>query len=187
MDTGKTHTAMSLAVGFKRTPARVAAIKLTGTACGRDLWSMKDAGADPVLSFVDGGLASTYCGKLEHLLSLHDLLLAYAAMAGAEWAIVEIADGLLQKETAALLQSHEFVKTVESWIVATSDPVAAVGAVSMMRGWGIEPVAITGLITLSPLAMREAESATGVACMTARDLQNGKLLDRWVNVRGVTS
>lgn len=175
MDAGKTHTAMSLIVGLRRQEQRVAAIKLTGTACGRDTWSMLDAGASPALDFVDGGYASTYLCILEHLLDLYGLLRAHAAAQGAEWVVVEIADGLLQEETAALLQSSHFSATVDAWVFATSDPLAAVGGVGVLRRWGIEVTAISGLISLSPLGMREAQVAAGVPCLTARELQQGKL------------
>ena len=78
MDSGKTHTAMSLIVGLRKQNQKVAALKLTGTAAGRDAWSMQDAGATPVLDFVDGGFASTYLCTLAELLALYQLLLAHA-------------------------------------------------------------------------------------------------------------
>jgi hypothetical protein len=175
MDSGKTHTAMSLVRGLRRQGLRVASIKLTGTACGRDSWSMADAGACPALNFVDGGYASTYLCTLDQLLDLHRLLTAAALAAGAEWVVVEIADGLLQRETAALLQSSRFTQTVDAWVFATGDPLAALGGVGVLRRWGLEPAAISGLIAQSPLAMREAQAATGVPCLTARELQQGAL------------
>lgn len=178
MDAGKTYTAMSLIVGLKRHGKRVAAMKLTGTACGKDSWSMADAGASPVLDFVDGGCPSTYRSSLQELLSLHELLCAQAAAQGAEWVVIEVADGVLQQETAALLQCPRFTTTVEAWVFATGDPVAALGGVQLLREWGIEPLAISGLISQSPLAMREAEACTGVKCHTAKDLQHGSLLEK---------
>ena len=175
MDAGKTHTAMSLIVGLRRHRQRVAAIKLTGTATGRDTWSMLDAGAYPALDFVDGGIASTYLCTLDDLLILYRLLTTYAAAKGADWVVVEIADGLLQEETAALLRSPAFTATVDAWVFATGDPVAAAGGVCMLRGLGIEPIAISGVISMSPLAMRETQAVTGIHCLTARELQCGDL------------
>lgn len=176
MDSGKTHTAMSLIVGLRRRGHRVAAVKLTGTACGRDTWSMADGGASPVLNFVDGGFGSTYLVPLDQLLDLHRLLLTHAATSGAEWVVVEIADGLLQTETAALLRSPPFTATVDAWVLAAGDPLGALGGMNLLRSLGIEVAAITGLITQSPLSMREAEAATGVRCRTAAELQRGELL-----------
>ncbi len=160
MDAGKTHTAMSLIEGLRRQNQKVAAIKLTGTAAGRDTWSMLDAGACPALDFVDGGYPSTYLCTLEQLLGLYELLCGHAAGQGADWVVVEIADGILQKETADLLQSARFTATVDAWIFATGDPVAASGAVRMLRDWDIKVAAISGLISQSPLGIKEVEAAT---------------------------
>ena len=175
MDAGKTHTAASLIVGLRQLGQRVAGIKLTGTATGRDTWNMLDAGAHPALDFIDGGMPSTYLVTLEELLRLYDRLVGHAASLGAQWVIVEIADGLLQPETAALLQSPAFTQSVSYWVFATSDPLAADGGVRLLRKWGIEPVAISGILSMSPLAMREAQSATKVRCLTAKELQCGEL------------
>ena len=175
MDSGKTYTAMSLIMGLQKTNARVAAIKLTGTAAGRDTWSMRDAGASIALDFIDGGVPSTYRCKLEELLDLHTRLLAYATAQGVDWVVVEIADGLLQDETAALLQEPSFTETIDTWIFAAGDPLGAVAGIGMMRDWGIEPIGISGIVSMSPLGMREVQAATGLSCLTARELQRGDL------------
>lgn len=180
MDAGKTHTAMSLIRGLKHDGHDVAAMKLTGTACGKDTWVMSDAGAHPVYDFIDGGYPSTYQCSLAQLLSLFKLLRAHAGAQGADCVVVEIADGLLQKETAALLSCAEFKASVAAWVFATGDPIGAVGGVHLLREWGIEPVAVSGLISLSPLAMNEAKVATGLRCYTAKELRLGILNDRLV-------
>ena len=173
MDAGKTHTAMSLIFGLKKGGERVAGIKLTGTASGRDTWNFVDAGATPSFDFIDGGFPSTHRCSLDELLNLHELLLAHAVAGGASTVVIEIADGLLQQETAALLQSPEFKRTIQHWVFATSDPLAADGGVRLLRKWGIQPLAISGVLSMSPLAMREAQAATGIQCLTAKELQRG--------------
>ena len=180
MDAGKTHTAMSLIVGLRANGQRVAGIKLTGTASGRDTWNLLDAGAVRALDFGDGGLCSTYLCSLEELLSLWDLLLGHATATEADWVVVEIADGLLQRETSALLQCESFTSKVNAWLFATRDPLGAVGGMSILRDWGIEPLAISGVVSMSPLASQEIENATGIRCLTARDLQLGKLNDQLI-------
>ena len=174
MDAGKTHTAASLISGLRKVTDRVAGIKLTGTAAGRDSWTMLDAGACTVLDFVDGGFPSTYLLGLSDLLDLHRLLLSHAAERGADWVVVEIADGLLQGETAALLKTRAFVDTVDAWIFAAGDPLAAVSGVRLLDEWGIRPVGISGRVTMSPLCVREATGATGMICFSAADLQAGR-------------
>ena len=175
MDAGKTHTAASLIKGLSVQGLPVAGIKLTGTAAGKDTCNMLDAGAITALDFVDGGLPSTYMTKLDELLSLNNLLLSLAAEKGAEWAVVEIADGLLQGETSALLQSADYLDTVDAWVFASAGSLGTVGGLGLLRGWGIEPLAVSGLGSLSPLGMRETEAATGVTCVTASQIQSGVL------------
>jgi hypothetical protein len=173
MDSGKTHTASSLIAGLRKGGDGVAGIKLTGTAAGRDTWAMLDAGACAALDFVDGGHPSTYLLGLDELLELHAHLLGHAAERGASWAVVEIADGLLQLETGALLRSRSFTDSVDAWLFAAGDPLAALSGVQLLRGWGITPAGVTGLVTMSPLAMREVTAATELPCFTAAALQAG--------------
>jgi hypothetical protein len=175
MDAGKTHTASSTIAGLRKLGQGVAGIKLTGTAAGRDTWSMLDAGACTALDFIDGGHPSTYLLGLHDLLELHEHLTALAADRGASWAVVEIADGILQGETAALLRSPAFTETVDAWLFAAGDPLAALSGAQLLRGWGIAPAGITGRVTMSPLAMREVTAATGLHCFSSPDLQAGLL------------
>jgi len=178
MDAGKTYTATSLIQGLRHAGVEVAGIKLTGTAAGRDTWGMLDAGACVALDFVDGGYPSTYRTSLGELLQLHRLLVGRAAHAGASWVVMEIADGLLQEETAALLRCAEFTRDIGAWVFAAGDPLSAAAGVRLLREWDIEPVAVSGRVTMSPLAMREAEAATGLACLSASRLQDGELTER---------
>ena len=175
MDAGKTHTVVSTIMGLRQVSTRVAGIKLTGTATGKDTWNMLDAGAFTALDFVDGGYPSTYLVSREKLLGLYSLLVGNASHQGAEWIVVEIADGLFQQETAALFQSAAFVETLDYCLFAAGDPMAAESGVRMLRQWGIEPIGISGVLTMSALCMREAEAATGLRCYTAKEIQAGDL------------
>jgi hypothetical protein len=171
MEAGKTYTAACLVKGLQQQGYSVAGIKLTGTATGRDTWSMLDAGARVALDFVDGGYPSTYLCTAEELLSLYDLLIHYAASQQAQVAVVEIADGLLQRETAALLQSERFTSSVGAWLFAAGDPLGAAAGVRILRDWGIGPLAVSGIVSMSPLGRKEVEVATGLPCVTAKEVQ----------------
>lgn len=177
MDSGKTHTVMSLILGLQRSGARVAGIKLTGTATGKDTWNMLDAGACVALDFVDGGYPSTYLCSADELVSLYGLLVGHAGAAAADWVVVEIADGLLQQETAALLRHLEFQSAVDAWMFAAGDPMAAESGARLLRHVGIEPIGMSGIVSMSALCIREAERATGIRCYTADELQGGLLND----------
>src|SRR6202171_5032968 len=175
MDAGKTHTALSLIMGLRQQGVRVAAIKLTGTATGKDTWNLLDAGACVALDFGDGGFPSSFLFFARCILRLHRLMLANAPAQEPDYVVVEIADGLLQSETAALLQDSRFTRTVDAWVFAAGDPLGAAGGVRVLRKWGIEPVAISGVVSMSALAIRETEIATHLPCLTAHGLQCGEL------------
>jgi hypothetical protein len=183
MDAGKTHTALSVIMGLRQQGFRVAAIKLTGTATGKDTWNMLDAGACVALDFVDGGFPSTYLCSADELVALHHLLIAHAASQKPEYVVIEIADGLLQRETAALLQDHRFTRTVDAWVFAASDPLGAAGGVRVLREWGINPVAISGVVSMSALGTRETQFATDLPCLTAQSLQCGELNSQLFGMR----
>ena len=53
--------------------------------------------------------------------------------------------------------------------------MAAEGGVRLLRKWDIEPIAVSGIVSMSPLAMREAQNASKVRCLTAREIQCGEL------------
>ena len=175
MDAGKTHSATSSIMGLTKLGVSVAGIKLTGTATGKDTWNMLDAGASIALDFVDGGFPSTYMASLDELLELTDTLIARAAQDGVDWVVIEIADGLLQRETSALLQCPQFVNQVDAFLFAAGDPLAAMGGVNLLRAWGIEPIAISGVVSMSPLGIKETQLATGLPCFKAGEIQSGAL------------
>jgi len=175
MDVGKTHTARSVILGLQRHGVQVAGIKLTGTAAGRDTFTMLDAGACVALDFVDGGLPSTYLCSLNDLLNLYRVLVNYAALQGAAWVVVEIADGIIQGETAALLASTRFASSVDAWLLAANDALGAVGAAGMLRGMGITPLAVSGIVSRSALGRREVEASTKISCLAAAELEQGAL------------
>jgi len=178
MDVGKTYTARSVILGLQRHGIRVAGVKLTGTAAGRDTFTMLDAGACLALDFVDGGLPSTYRCSLTDLLNLYRLLVNHAASQGAESVVIEIADGIIQGETAALLASTRFATTVHAWLLAANDALGVVGAVGMLRRMGITPLAVSGVVSRSALARREVEAATKIPCLTAAELEEGALNEK---------
>jgi hypothetical protein len=64
---------------------------------------------------------------------------------------------------------------VGAWIFAAGDPLAAAGGVGILRNWAIEPLAISGVVSLSPLGIKETQAATQLPCLTARELQAGNL------------
>jgi len=159
MNAGKTTTAAHLIHGLVRAGERVAAIKVTGTGAGNDLFMYQDAGACRVLDFTDAGHASTFCLPLPEVIACFTTLLAHAQQ-GTSHIVVEIADGLLQQETAALLQSKEFAAWVDRTVFCAGDALGAAAGIDWLEQRGIRVAAVSGLLSASPLASTEAHRAT---------------------------
>ncbi len=172
MNSGKTVAAASLVHGLARAGHAVAGIKGTGTGAFGDINAYADAGATFVADFTDAGLVSTYRQPLAGVEAALDTLLVHASAAGAEVAVVEIADGVFQAETAALVRSPRVHRLFDGFVFAAGDPLAATAGATWLAGVGIVPAATTGLLSRSPLAASEAEDATGIAVLTREDLRD---------------
>ena len=166
MNSGKTTAVASLAHGLSRAGHRVAAIKATGTGAFGDFNAYVDAGAGWVADFTDAGMVSTYRQPLERIEEGLDSLLAHAAANGCEVAVVELADGVFQKETASLLQTPRVRGGFAGVVFAAPDALAAAGGCTVLRGMGVEPAVVTGMVSCSPLGAAEAEAATQVRVAT---------------------
>lgn len=175
MNAGKTMTAASLVHAFAKSGYRVAGIKSTGTGAGGDLWFMSDMGADVVLDFTDGGLPSTYLVAPETIEKTVLGLIGHASMLGCDVAIVEVADGLHHQETAAVLRSPRIKQSVRGVVFAANDALGAQAGLETLRSWGHDVLALSGQLTRSPLAIREASRATGMPVLTAAEVQAGSL------------
>ena len=176
MNAGKTFTAASVVRGLKGSGFRVAGIKATGTGSGGDLWQMKDLGADVILDFTDAGFASTYKIPDEAIETGVIGLINHAAQRKCKFAVVEIADGLQHLETAKLLRSKKLQSMVSGAVFAAYDSMGARAGFEELRKLGYSVLAISGQITRSPLAMREAAMACGCPIFTPFDIQDGVLV-----------
>ncbi len=175
MNAGKTTMTTALAYGLRQAGYNVAGIKATGTGAFGDFNSMSDAGLHYVADFTDAGLASTYLQPIERIEKAFLDLLGNAERAGCEVAVVELADGIYQAETAELLERSSIVRTAAAgYFFACGDAVSAVGGIRHLREIGIEPAAISGKISLSPMACAEASRGSGLDVVTREQLMNGE-------------
>lgn len=172
MNSGKTTAVASLVHGLARAGHRVAAIKATGTGAFGDYNAYLDAGAHHVADFVDAGMVSTYLEDSARIAKATDALLAEAGQAACNVVVVELADGILQKEAAALLADEAFRDRFCGFMLAVPDALSAAGGVAMLARLGIEPAAMTGLITRSPMATSEAEAVTGYEFVSRERLRD---------------
>jgi len=162
MNAGKTTACASLVKGLVRHGLQVAAAKITGTGAGSDYRSLVDAGADPVYDFLDAGYVSTYRIDRHDLVDIVMILGGHLAAGNPDVIVLEVADGLLQRETARLFVTAEFTSWVDGVVFAANDALGAQAGVAWLAARQLPVIAITGVLTSSPLAIREAEAATGL-------------------------
>jgi hypothetical protein len=175
MNAGKTTTAAGLVHALAKAGHKVAGIKSTGTGAGGDLWLMSDMGAHTVLDFTDAGVPSTYlvpAGQIErNVLGL----IGHASDRGCDVAVVEVADGLQHEETATLLRSATLREATVGIVFAANDALGAQAGLRTLLEWDYRVLALSGQLTRSPLAMREAARSTGMSVVTLAEIQAGCL------------
>ncbi|MFD1718588.1 DUF1611 domain-containing protein [Georgenia deserti] len=155
MNSGKTTTGAMLCRGLRAAGFQVGAAKVTGTGAGNDMWAFHDNGARPVVDFTHAGYPSTWQVPLEELVRIYEQSVDHLAAAGCDVAVIEVADGIYQPETAALLR-HPAVRARHDGILfAATDPLCATAGYGWLREQGFEPLAVTGVLSASVLGTRE--------------------------------
>jgi hypothetical protein len=175
MNAGKTTTAAALVQGWSRAGLRVGAGKVTGSGSGKDRWMYEDAGAAEIVDFLDFGMPSTFGYPPQRLratmVGIRDALVGR----GVSVVVLEIADGLLQDETQPLAAGLSGF--ADGVVLAVADALSAVAGVGIMAELGAPVRAVSGLVSASPLASREAAAATGLPVLSPAGLIAGGALD----------
>ena len=161
MNSGKSMAAAAACWALSTAGHTVRASKVTGTASLKDILLMEDSGASPVADFTYLGYPSTYLLAEDELLRIFNQLdLKYANNPKNYW-VVEIADGLLQRETAMLLESDDVRSRIHRLIFCASDAFGAIGGLRVLRDhFDLTPDAVSGVCSSSPLSLRELETFT---------------------------
>lgn len=173
MDSGKTTTAAFTSRGLAMGGHKVGFIKLTGTCYTRDREFVLDCGANIVTDFSDMGFPSTFMCSKEDILDIYQSLIDKLASENLEYIVMEIADGLMQKETMFLLKDKDFMKTIYKVIFSCGDSLSAFYGVQLLREWGIEVAAISGRFTMSPLLIEEVHSHSKIPVFTIDEVMTG--------------
>ncbi|WP_375583943.1 hypothetical protein [Cyclobacterium xiamenense] len=155
MDSGKTTTAAFLINGLVKKGHTAAYIKLTGTAYPKDANLVFDLGACEAIDFSRYGYPSTYLVSEEKLLNLYESLLRDVLKKRPDYVVIEIADGILQRETKMLLKNSKFMRSVHQVVFSAGDSLSAVNGFYTLNSWGIQATALAGLFTASPLLVQE--------------------------------
>lgn len=163
MNSGKSLTAASICWALVAMGHTVRGAKVTGTASLKDILHMEDAGASPVADFTYFGYPSTYLLEAEALVAIFDKLdLKYANNPGNYW-VVELADGILQRETAMLLACEQVRSRVHRLVFAAYDALGAVAGIDILRSrFQLTPDAVSGRCSASPLAIEELRGFTDI-------------------------
>lgn len=178
MDAGKTTTAAAVIRGLSRAGSRVNAGKLTGTACRKDLLAMHDAGAVRTIDFSSVGFASTAKTTCEELEQIAHVMTSQLASDSPDFIVLEIADGIIQKETAMLMTLMNDQHLFNHLVLAIHDAMSAPTCVSMLREkWGLTPTLISGVASQSPLSISEVRQITECRCLDKQALESAAIAE----------
>ncbi len=163
MNSGKTLAATACCWALTTARYRVRASKITGTASLQDILHMNDAGATPYADFSYLGYPSTYLLPIDEVLEIFQKLdLKYANNPNNFW-VAELADGIGQRETAALLSCPAVQRRIHRLIFCANDAFGAIGGLRMLREtFGLIPDALSGVCSSSPLHVRELQDFTSI-------------------------
>lgn len=180
MNAGKTTMAGGIIKGLTAQGLKVGAAKVTGTCSGGDLFTFEDAGAVKAVDFTDAGLASTYREEIDTVIDAAETLLAGLEKASCDVAVVEIADGVFQQETAGLLRNERFRSLVDHWTFAADSAPSILTGLKLAQSLELEIVAVSGSVTASPLAVREAAAFVDLPVLGLSALCEGTEPKRWL-------
>jgi hypothetical protein len=163
MNAGKSTSATACCWALTTMGHNVRASKITGTASLKDILHMQDAGASIVNDFTHFGFPSTYLLEKKEVIKIfNDLDLKYGNNPKNYWC-VELADGILQRETAMLLRSPDLRSRIHRLVFAAQDTFGAIGGLNVLKQeFDLVPDAISGVCSSSPLVLRELAEFTDI-------------------------
>jgi hypothetical protein len=176
MNSGKTTTAAQMIRSLTVAGHRVAAAKITGTACLKDPNFLFDAGAVSVLDFTHAGWPSTANLSLDQLLSIAGRIRAQLQAHDPEFVIIEIADGIIQRETAMMLADPAFRASIDAVTFAGPDALSCDAGVRRLRELGYPVLATAGIVANGALGIAEVEASCGVRCLAGETILAGGLV-----------
>lgn len=189
MDCGKTKTAGQIISMLSANGFIVGGGKITGTSRMKDILYMKTCGAKVVLDFMDLGYPSTSQCSRQELENIYYLFEKFFYSFGCNVLVMEIADGIFQRETEIILSSAKIMKDLTFLIMAANNSVSAYGGIHYLKEcYGITPDFISGLITTDQLSMNELQAKTIVHFLDNTFLAQQTFLDilnqkEWLSIR----
>jgi len=170
MDSGKTTAAFALINGLTRAGLRVGSAKITGTASAKDLTYFKSAGSVRVLDFTQAGYASTADLEIDQLDDLTNRILCDLMLDKPDVIVLEIADGVTQRETVMLLDHFAKNNTLDKMLYTCNDALGVESGVRRLADRGLPICGVSGMVTRSALSTREAKDETSLPVYTRDQL-----------------
>jgi GTP-binding protein EngB required for normal cell division len=167
MNSGKTTVCRRLIKSLAESGFKVAACKLTGSVSNRDQDEMVSASAAYTTDFSDYGFPSTYKCDKDELLDLYGQMLLDIEKVKPDVTLIEIADGILQRETSMLLSDSLIQKSTKGVIITADSAPAALFAVEYLQKMRYNVIAVSGAMTSSPLYMREFENHCNIPIVSS--------------------
>ena len=133
MNSGKSYAAAACCYALSSAGKKVRAAKITGTASLKDILLMQDSGAQHIADFSSFGFPSTYMLNIDDLLHIFRSVDAKYGNNSRNYLVFEFADGILQRETAKLLQDPEVRDRIHKLIFCASDASGIAGGLRILK------------------------------------------------------
>jgi hypothetical protein len=92
--------------------------------------------------------------------------------------VVELADGIIQREAAILLSSPEVTSRIYKFVFCANDAFGAIGGLNTLREkFGLMPDALSGVCSSSPLHVRELAMFTNIPVFNSVDTDKKHLAE----------
>lgn len=167
---GKSHAAAACCYALSSAGKKVRGAKITGTASLKDLLLMEDCGADRVADFTYLGHPSTYMLDREDLTGIFNVINLKYGNAPVNYLVVELADGILQRETRMLLESEDIRSRIHKLVFCGNDAFGILGGIRLLKDvFGLVSDAISGVCTSSPLHLRECREFINLPVLKSAD------------------
>ena len=168
MNSGKTTTAQTCVWALSSLGYEVTGSKITGTANLKEILAFEDSGAVRSADFSSFGYPSTYRIGAEAAIDLFEKLDAQCGGNPDGYWVVEIADGIFQEETAALLSHPGLRDRIFRLVFSARDACGALGGIQVLRDrFGLTPDLVSGRCTGSPLMLRELRDNLDIPVMVS--------------------
>ncbi len=172
MSAGKTLAGRVIIRQLKDRGLRVVGTKLTGAGRYRDVMSWRDAGADAVFDFVDGGLPSTVVDESEYRRAL-GVVLDRIAAERPDVVVAEAGASPLEPYNGTVVAA-ELGHAVGFTVLAASDPYAVSG---VMDAFELRPDVVCGVAASTSAGIDLIEKLTGLPAVNVLDLEDHARLE----------